>query len=565
MKKINNGQLRKKDINKEVILKGWIANKRKLGNLIFIDLRDRWGITQLVLNNEKEILTKESVIEVKGKVVPRKDINKNIATGDIEIKVSDIKVLSKSKVTPFVIKDDLELKEENRLNYRFLDLRRNKMIKNLTLRHKFILEIRNFLDKNDFLEIETPILSKATPEGARDYLVPTRNEGNFFALPQSPQIFKQLLMASGIEKYFQIARCFRDEDLRSDRQPEFTQLDMEISFVDEKEIKTFIEKMLKEVLTNLGYKIKIPFKEMTYDIAINKYGSDKPDLRFGNELLEVTNYFKESNFNIFKEAINIKAIFFEKILSNKEVKILEEIALKNKAKGLFWGSYNSETQEKNGPAFKFINKEINAIFKDNKLSSGTILFVASKHKVTTQSLGAVRVKLNEMFNLAKQNELNFTWITNWPAFEFNEEENRYTSSHHPFTAPSKETSSNFDINPEKAKARAYDLVLNGFEIGGGSIRNNDLEIQKRIFNLIGMNQETIEEKFGFFLEAFKYGMPPHGGIAFGIDRIIAILNNENSIRDVIAFPKNTKGIDPLSKSPSKTTNKQLKEYGLKLK
>ncbi len=564
MKKINNGELRKKDVNKEVTLKGWVANRRKMGGLIFIDLRDRWGITQLVINKEPEGLTKESVIEVTGKVVARKDVNKDIKTGDIEIKVSNIKLLSTSKVPPFVIKDDVDAKEETRLQNRFLDLRRNKMVDNLTIRHKFILAVREFLDKKDFLEIETPILSRATPEGARDYLVPTRDAGKFFALPQSPQLFKQMLMASGMERYFQIAKCFRDEDLRSDRQPEFTQLDMEISFTNEKEIKSLIEEMMKHAFAKVGYKITTPFKEMQYAEAMDRFGSDKPDLRFAYELTEVTKYFEKSSFNIFKSADNVKAILFDKILSNKEIKILEEIAKKNKAQGLFWASYNAKTKEEKGPGFKFINDELHALIKDFKIKEGTMLFVADKFEVTTQALGAVRVKLNELFNLAKD-ELNFTWIIDWPSFEYNEEEKRYIAAHHPFTAFTKESMTTFDKDQKNAKSRAYDLVLNGFEIGGGSIRINDLETQKRVFKAIGMDEKTYTEQFGFFLNAFEYGLPPHGGIAFGIDRIMAIITKENSIRDVIAFPKNAKGIDPMSEGPSKVTETQLNEYSLKIK
>ncbi|CAM9149267.1 aspartate--tRNA ligase [Mycoplasma todarodis] len=563
MKKINNGQLRKVNAGETVTLKGWIANRRKMGSLTFIDLRDRWGITQIVIEGgTPQEATKESVIEVTGKVAIRKDINPEMPTGEIEVMAEEFKVLATSEVPPFVIRDDIEIKEDNRLKHRFMDLRRTKMTQNLVLRHKLIKAVRDYLDERDFLEVETPYLSKSTPEGARDYLVPTRTHGKFFALPQSPQLYKQLLMASGIEKYFQVARCFRDEDLRADRQPEFTQLDMEMSFTTQKDIMELIEGMYIEVFKKLGFEEKLEFPIMEYDTAMDLYGCDKPDLRYEYKLTEVTEMFKETSFNAFKSASTIKMIAFDQVLSKKQIKKLEEVAKKNKAKGLAWASYDGET--KTGPGYKFFEAEIEAISKEFNWNTGTLLFVADKYENAVQALGAVRVELNRMFKLASDG-FKFTWIVNWPMFEYNEESERYIAAHHPFTSPTDETIDFFDTKPLEARAKAYDLVLNGFEIGGGSIRINNPETQRRMFSAIGMSKETAESQFGFFLEAFKYGLPPHGGIAFGIDRLATILVGEESIREVIAFPKNAKGIDPMSQSPSDVTKEQLEEYNLILK
>ncbi|NQZ29063.1 MAG: aspartate--tRNA ligase [Mycoplasmatales bacterium] len=563
MKKINNGQLRKINVGEIVTLKGWIANRRKMGSLTFIDLRDRWGITQIVFEGEtpKEA-TKESVIEVTGEVTIRKNVNSEIPTGEIEVVAKNLKVLATSEVPPFVIRDDIEIKEENRLKHRFMDLRRTKMTRNLILRHKLIKAVRDYLDEKDFLEVETPYLSKSTPEGARDYLVPTRTHGKFFALPQSPQLYKQLLMASGIEKYFQVARCFRDEDLRADRQPEFTQLDMEMSFTTQEDIMELIEGMYIEVFKKLGIKDKLEFPIMEYDVAMDLYGCDKPDLRYEYKLNEVTKIFKQTSFNAFKTASTIKMIAFDQVLSKKQIKKLEEVAKKNKAKGLAWASYDGEI--KTGPGYKFFETEIETISKEFNWNIGTLLFVADKYENAIQALGAVRVELNKMFKLASDG-FKFTWIVNWPMFEYNEESKRYIAAHHPFTSPTDETLNFFDTKPLEARAKAYDLVLNGFEIGGGSIRINNPETQKRMFSAIGMSQDIAEAQFGFFLEAFKYGLPPHGGIAFGIDRLATILVGEESIREVIAFPKNAKGIDPMSQSPSDITKEQLEEYNLILK
>ena len=562
MKKINNGELRINNVGQRVTLLGFVANKRKMGEITFIDLRDRWGITQLVIKDLSQELSKESVIKVIGEVIERKDKNPKILTGDIEIKVSELKVLSKAEQLPFIIHDVLEAKEDTRIRHRYLDLRRPKMFKNLLIRHKFISAIRNFLDKKDFLEIETPYLSKSTPEGARDFLVPTRKQGKFFALPQSPQLYKQLLMAGGIEKYFQIARSFRDEDSRKDRQPEFTQLDIELSYVNAKDIQDLVELMLKNAFAAVGHDIKIPFAHMDYDQAMNDYGTDKPDLRFANKLMNAKDFFTKTKFKVLGNASVVKYIFIDKILSNKEIKILEEVAKKNKANGLLWVSFNSN--EKKGPGFKFVPTEIDNLIKEHNLENGTILFGAGKLEDVNQALGSVRIKLNEMFNLAKSG-FNFLWIENWPLFEKEDNTNRFVAAHHPFTSPSQDSLKNFDIEPEKARAQAYDLTLNGFEIGGGSVRIFDINVQRKMFKTIGMSKEESEKQFGFFLEAFKYGLPPHAGIAFGIDRLIMILTNSESIRDVIAFPKNAKGIAVMEQSPSSVFDTQLEEYFISLK
>ncbi len=557
MKNINNGQLRISDINKEVILYGFVANKRKMGEITFIDLRDRWGITQLVLKHNNILFTKESVLKVTGRVIARQDKNAELPTGEIEVEVSDFEVLSHAQQLPFIIHDQLEAKEETRLTHRYLDLRRPSMTKNLIMRHKVVKAMRDFLDAKDFLEIETPYLSKTTPEGARDFLVPTRKAGLFFALPQSPQLYKQLLMASGIEKYFQIARCFRDEDSRKDRQPEFTQLDMELSFANEEDIKSLVEEMYQFVFGKIGVEIKIPFKRMDFEFAMENYGNDKPDLRYGFEIQSVKLAFANTEFNAFKTAADIRAIHIPNIVDKKQIKDLEEIAKKNGAKGLAWATFDGT--EKQGPGYKFFEKEMITL----NYGQGTTFFVADEKEVALKSLGAVRVELNDLFAFADPKEFNFVWIENWPLFEV--EAGKTKAAHHPFTSPAPESMKDFDTNPLAAKARAYDLVLNGFEIGGGSVRIFDTSIQERMFKTIGMQHEEAQSKFGFFLEAFKYGLPPHAGIAFGIDRLIMLLTNSKSIRDVMAFPKTAAGYAMMEQSPSIATQEQMDEYFIQLK
>ena len=564
MKQFKNNELRISDAGKEVILYGFVANKRKMGELTFIDLRDRWGITQLVLKGELKAFTKESVLKVTGKVVERQDKNPDLPTGDIEIEVSSLEVLSVAEQLPFIIHDELEAKEDTRLRHRYLDLRRPTMVSNIVIRHKVNKAIRDFLDTKDFLEIETPLLSKSTPEGARDFLVPTRKNGHFFALPQSPQLYKQLLMASGMERYFQIARAFRDEDSRKDRQPEFTQLDIEMSFVDEKQVQDLVEEMIAFVWNKLGKQIKLPFERMDYDEAIERFGSDKPDLRFGNELIEVTDDFADTEFNVFKSAKSIKMIYIDKVLTKKQIKSVEEIAKKNGAKGLAWASYDGTDEGKEGPGFKFFKKELHIVTEKHSIGTGTLLFVADKYDVTTQSLGAVRTWLAEEFDLISNKEDKFVWIVNWPLFEYDEETKKYSASHHPFTSPSLRTLDSFDTDKKNAKARAYDLTLNGFEIGGGSVRISDKHVQTRMLEAVGLTKDEADSQFGFFLEAFKYGLPPHAGIAFGVDRIIMILSDSNSIRDVIAFPKNANGIAVMEDAPSKSSKEQLAEYNIKV-
>lgn len=557
MKQINNGQLRISDVKKTVTLFGFVANKRKMGELTFVDLRDRWGITQLVIRNTEANFSKESVLEVKGKVVKRQDVNEDLPTGEIEIEVTEYKVLSLAQQLPFIVHDELEAKEETRLAHRYLDLRRPSMTNNLVVRHKLVKAIRDFLDSKDFLEIETPYLSKTTPEGARDFLVPTRKEGLFFALPQSPQLYKQLLMASGIEKYFQIARCFRDEDSRKDRQPEFTQLDIELSFVNEEDIRLLVEEMYQFIFRKMGIEIKIPFRRMEYDFSMENYGNDKPDLRFGYEIQNVKKDFANTEFNAFKTAADIRAIHIPNIVDKKQIKALEEIAKKNGAKGLAFAVLDKE--EKQGPGYKFFEKEMNALNYGN----GTTFFVADEKEIALKALGAVRTELNDMFGFADEKELNFVWIENWPLFEI--EDGKIKAAHHPFTSPSPESLKDFDKNPTGARARAYDLVLNGFEIGGGSVRIFDSAVQERMFETIGMSREEAHSKFGFFLEAFKYGLPPHAGIAFGIDRLVMLLTNSKSIRDVIAFPKTAAGYAMMEEAPSVASTEQLDEYFIKLK
>ena len=585
-KKTNScGELRKNDTGKEVILMGWAQSRRDHGGLIFIDLRDREGITQIVFDPEvsaeahekARIIKNEYVLAVKGKVVSRLagSKNPNMPTGEIEIKARQVKILNASDTLPFNIDDKIEINDNLRLKYRYLDLRQSKMQRNLHLRHQTCMEIRNYLNGENFLDIETPFLTKSTPEGARDYIVPSRvNPGKFYALPQSPQLFKQLLMVAGFEKYYQIVRCFRDEDLRADRAPEFTQLDIEMSFVDRDDIFDLVEKMFAHIFSKLfNIKIKIPFSKMDYQEAISRYGVDKPDLRFGMEIINLTEIFQKSSFKVFGEVIENKGeICAIKVESDEEFsrKKLDELQLfitSFGAKGLSYIKIK-EGKDFQSSIAKFLSlEEIEKVKLKTKAISGDIILIAAGQKeVVYGALGNLRIKLAHDLNLVNQDkkEYNFLWVTNFPLLEYNPEEKRYESVHHPFTAPVDEDIELLETNPLKVRSKAYDLVLNGNEIGGGSIRIHNTELQKIIFRLSGIDNKKAEEKFGFLLQALKYGAPPHGGIAFGLDRMVMLLTGASSIREVIAFPKTQKAACLLTDAPSEVDQKQLKELYIKL-
>ncbi|WP_331696562.1 aspartate--tRNA ligase [Mycoplasmopsis agalactiae] len=561
-KYIKNGLLTKKNVGEKVYLYGWVSNKRRFGPLTFIDLRDRYGIVQCVFEKDVNV-TKESVMYVEGLVVKRLNPNKEIPTGDIEIKVSKYNILSQSvNELPFAIRDDIEVREEIKLKYRYLDLRRPEMQKTILFRAKVMHEIRNFLYENDFVEIETPTLAKSTPEGARDFLVGTRNKGQFWALPQSPQLFKQLLMISGFEKYYQIARCYRDEDSRKDRQPEFVQLDIETSFLKVEDFHKTIEKLVKRIMLSAGVNVKIPFQKIKYADAIKDYGSDKPDLRYEYKITDIDNFCADTDFAIIKDAKSKRMLFVDSVISKKEFSILEEIAKKNKANILFYFTVvNGEISQTNFA--KKVPLEAKKLINENDNKDGTYFIVANSYENASQALGTVRVELNNMFNYAKD-EYRFAWIVDWPMFEFNEDENKWDAAHHPFTRFAHNLDELDKLPIDKINAVAYDLVLNGFEIAGGSARIYDKEMQEKMFNLIGLTKAQQESKFGWFLKAFDYGVPPHCGIAFGLDRLIMLLTKQKSIRDVIPFPKNSKNQDLLMDAPSDVTNDQLAELGLAL-
>lgn len=576
------GELREEQSGLPVVLCGWVSKRRDHGGLIFIDLRDRSGIVQVVADPESsgssfkiaEDIRNEYVIKVSGKVRMRDEdtINENIATGKIEVLAYEIEVLNKAKTPPFYIRDGIDTDENLRLRYRYLDLRRPEMQRNLILRHKVAKLMRDYLDEHHFLEIETPMLCKSTPEGARDYLVPSRvNPGKFYALPQSPQIFKQLLMVAGMERYFQIARCFRDEDLRADRQPEFTQLDMEMSFMDVDEILELMEGLIHHVFKGaLGIDVKIPFQRLTWDDAMGRYGSDKPDLRFGMELKDVSEAVKGSNFQVFNKVlasggqvkcINVKG---DANIPRRELDGLVIFCGNYGAKGMAWLQFPKEGGVKSSIVKFFTEENIEAIKKAADVEPGDLLlFIADKPSIVAQTLGALRLEMAKRRNLINHDELAFTWVVDFPMFEYNEEEKRYVAMHHPFTSPRDEDLPLLLTNPGKVYAKAYDMVLNGTEIGGGSIRIHRRDIQKQVFEAIGLSDEQAQEKFGFMMNAFEYGAPPHGGLAFGLDRLLMIMAKRDSIRDVIAFPKTQSAADLMTQAPSDVEEKQLRELHIR--
>ena len=571
------GRVRMEHVGQEITLKGWVARRRDLGGLIFIDLRDREGIMQLVINPETvskdvmgtaESLRSEFVIEVTGQVVAREQANDKLATGAVELHVQSLEVLNTAKTTPFEIKDGIEANDDTRLRYRYLDLRRPEMLENLKLRAKVTHSIRNYLDKLEFIDVETPFLSKSTPEGARDYLVPSRvNKGHFYALPQSPQITKQLLMNAGFDRYYQIVKCFRDEDLRGDRQPEFTQVDLETSFLSEQEIQDITEGLIARVMKETkGIEVTLPFPRMKYDDAMALYGSDKPDTRFDMLLQDLTEVVKGVDFKVFSEAPAVKAIVVKGAADNysrKDIDKMTEVAKQYGAKGLAW--VKVVDGELNGPVAKFLT----AIQADLMTALGLedkdlVLFVADTLEVANATLGALRGRIAKELGLIDNDKFNFLWVVDWPMFEWSEEEGRYMSAHHPFTLPQADTAHELEGDLAKVRAIAYDIVLNGYELGGGSLRINQKELQERMFKALGFSAEEANDQFGFLLEAMDYGFPPHGGLAIGLDRFVMLLAGEENIREVIAFPKNNKATDPMTQAPSPVAAKQLDELNLQV-
>ena len=571
LKNFNNGELRLSDVNKEVSLVGWVSKKRNLGSLIFIDLRDRTGIVQLTVNEGVEIpdVRNEYVIQAKGKVAKKAVPNKNLKTGEIEVVVSEIKVLSKAKTTPMIIADETDALEDLRLKYRYLDLRRPCLQENLKKRAKIVHCAHEYFDENGFTEVETPCLTLSTPEGARDYIVPSRiTHGAFYALPQSPQLFKQLLMIGGMERYYQIARCFRDEDLRQDRQPEFTQIDLEMSFLDQDEILTIMEGFLKKTFKEtIGVDIKTPLRRMDYAEAVDVYGSDKPDTRFGLHLLDVTDVLKKSEFNGYKEAKSIKAIVVPGVAAETSRKVIDSLTLEAKKFGFGGiGVYKVNESGVESSLLKFMSdSQVKDLVRITSAKNGDLILVlAGEHDKVCFALGALRSQYAHKLGLIKPNTYDLLWVVNFPLFEFSETENRYKALHHPFTRPTPETEKYLDTDPSKVLSAAYDIVINGYEAGGGSLRIYDQDMQKKIFNILGFSDEDIARKFGYFVKAFEYGTPPHGGIAFGLERLSMIICGTDNIRDVIAFPKNLKASCPMSNAPSGVDEAQLEDLGIKI-
>lgn len=572
----NNSELNSINVGEHVVLKGWVKSHRLLGGLLFIDLRDIYGITQLVVRPDSSIFTKASkvkneyVIEVHGTVIMRERANDHLATGNIEVEVENIVVIGTSETTPLIIDDVTDALEDTRLKYRYLDLRRPIMQQKFKLRHKMNKSFRNFFDDEDFIEIETPIFMKPTPEGARDYLVASRvHQGEFFALPQSPQMMKQLLMISGFEKYYQIARCFRDEDLRADRQPEFTQLDLEMSFVDQEDIFSIMEKAVaKMMLDTVGVQIKTPFQRLTFDETMERFGIDKPDLRFGMELKTVSDIFTNSEFSVFREAKTVRAINVvgsASDYSRKDIDRLTDFVKRYKAQGLAWLKYNND--QFSGPIAKFLSeKEKNDLAVSMDIQENDlILFVADSYKIANDALGNLRNLLAKELSLLNADEYAYAWITEWPLFEVDDDTGALIAAHHPFTKVRDEDVEKLDNNPEKAYAQAYDLVLNGFELGSGSIRINDPILQGKMFEIMGFSKEEAQQQFGFLIDAYKFGAPNHAGIALGLDRIAMILTNSDSIREVIAFPKTASTRDLMSDAPVKVGEQQLNDLHIEIK
>ncbi len=576
------GEVRKSDIGKVVTLQGWVHRRRDHGGLIFIDLRDREGLVQVVFNPEKNStsheaageLRSEYVITVSGEVAarPQGTVNPKLPTGEIEILVTSLEILNSSKTPPFSIDEESEVSENLRLQYRYLDLRRDRLRENLLFRYNFVRAVRDFLHTKKFIDVETPFLTKSTPEGARDYLVPSRlNAGHFYALPQSPQLFKQILMVAGFDRYYQVVKCFRDEDLRADRQPEFTQIDLEMSFVDREDVISLMEEMLSYVLKETkGIEVTTPFPRMSYKEVMERYGIDKPDTRFGLELRDISDIASGVEFRVFKQVIEqkgiVKGLNAKGLagLSRKELDDLTEFAKGYGAQGLAWIKVTQNGFE--SPIAKFFTQEqLNSVAQRLEAEQGDILiFVADKIKVVNDALANLRLSIAERLNLIKKDEYKFLWVMDFPLLEYDDEEKRYVAMHHPFTSPMAEDIPLLETDPLSARAKAYDIVMNGSEIGGGSIRIHSKTVQGKMFELLGINAEEAEAKFGFLLEALEYGAPPHGGLAFGLDRIIMLLTGSESIRDVIAFPKTQKGICPMTDAPSLVERKQLRELHLKV-
>lgn len=572
------GLVDEKYLGQEVVLKGWVQKRRDLGNLIFVDLRDREGIVQLVFSQEfgaealeiAENIRSEYVIEVEGKVVKRANANPNMKTGQIEVEVSKITVLNEAKTTPFDISDDINASDDLRLQYRYLDLRRPEMLKALKIRNRNTQAVHRYLDGNNFLDIETPYLTRSTPEGARDYLVPSRvYPGHFYALPQSPQLFKQLLMGAGVDRYYQIARCFRDEDLRGDRQPEFTQIDMEMSFMTAEEIQTMTEGLLKAVMkAALGVELETPIKRITWNEAMDRFGSDKPDMRFGMELTNMADAVAGAGFKVFDSTLEnggqVKAITVPggaDKYSRKHIDEKQEYIKRFGAKGLAWLKVTDEGLT--GPIAKFFKEREDKILAASGAKAGDmILFVADKPKVVADALGYLRVAIAKELDMIDKSQFAFVWVVDWPLFEYSEEFERYIAAHHPFTMPNEEDLELLATDPHKCHAQSYDIVLNGYELGGGSIRIHQRSVQEAMFKALGFTEESAKEQFGWFMDALDFGFPPHGGLALGLDRFAMLLAGKDNIREVIAFPKNSKASEPLTHAPSPVADKQLDELYL---